>query len=304
MKIFQPILLCACCTIAVINAHAQQVADTGFHYKISHPLYTKGSGTAIVLDEAHYNFHTMEDRYAPFANFLQQDGYVVLPGKEKFTPDYLNSIRILVIANALPDTGDWVLPARSAFTKDEVAAVNNWVQNGGSLFLIADHIPFSGAAADLALSFGFNFINGYAARNDDDPETFSKSEGTLTNNILTKGRRSAEAIDSITIFTGQGFIPPKNATAITLLDKHYKVYLPSDAAADINSKTPVIDGHGLVNGAFMNYGKGRIVVFGEAAMFSAQLAGPQQEKIGMNNPAANQNPQFLLNIIHWLDRKL
>lgn len=299
MKIFQSILLCSCCSLSFVITHAQQVADTGFHYTIAHPLYAKGSGTAIVLDEAHYNFHTMEDKYAPFASFLQQDGYVVLPGKEKFTPAYLNGIKILVIANALPDTGDWVLPARPAFTKDEITAVNNWVQHGGSLFLIADHMPFSGAASNLALSFGFNFINGYAARNDDDPETFSKREGTLTNNIFTEGKH---AIDSITIFTGQGFIIPKQATAITLLDKHYKIYLPSDAA-DISNKTPVIDGHALVNGAYMNYGKGRIVVFGEAAMFSAQLAGPQQEKMGMNNPAANENPQFLLNIIHWLDRK-
>ena len=61
---------------------------------------------------------------------------------------------------------------------------------------------------------------------------------------------------------------------------------------------------GLVNGAFMSYGKGRVVLFGEAAMFSAQLAGDQKDKIGMNNPGASQNPQLLLNIIHWLDRKL
>jgi hypothetical protein len=45
-------------------------------------------------------------------------------------------------------------------------------------------------------------------------------------------------------------------------------------------------------------------VFGEAAMFSAQLAGEQQGKMGMNNDLAKENPQFLLNIIHWLDRKL
>ncbi len=54
----------------------------------------------------------------------------------------------------------------------------------------------------------------------------------------------------------------------------------------------------------MEYGKGRIVVFGEAATFSAQLAGEQKSKMGMNNPQAKQNPQLLLNIIHWLDRKL
>jgi len=72
----------------------------------------------------------------------------------------------------------------------------------------------------------------------------------------------------------------------------------------MNDTTPVISGLGLVNGAFMEYGKGRVVVFAEAAMFSAQFAGPQMGKMGMNNPQAKQNPQLVLNIIHWLDRKL
>jgi hypothetical protein len=47
-----------------------------------------------------------------------------------------------------------------------------------------------------------------------------------------------------------------------------------------------------------------VVCFGEAALFSAQLAGPQQRPVGMNAPGAEQNPQLLLNLIHWLDRRL
>ena len=50
----------------------------------------------------------------------------------------------------------------------------------------------------------------------------------------------------------------------------------------------------------MKAGKGRVAIFGEAAMFSAQLAGPQKRPMGMNDPVAKQNPQFLLNIMHWL----
>ena len=52
------------------------------------------------------------------------------------------------------------------------------------------------------------------------------------------------------------------------------------------------------------YGKGRVAVFGEAAMFSAQLAGPERRPVGMNKPEAPQNPQFLLNLIHWLTRQI
>ena len=88
-----------------------------------------------------------------------------------------------------------------------------------------------------------------------------------------------------------------------MLEKHYKIYLLSDPA-EVNRSTPVIDGHGLVKGVDMQDGKWRIVAFCEAAMFSAQLAGEQQEKVSMNNSAAGENQQFLLNIIHWLDHKL
>ena len=61
---------------------------------------------------------------------------------------------------------------------------------------------------------------------------------------------------------------------------------------------------GLSQGAYKKFGKGRVVVFGEAAMFTAQLVGLEQIKMGMNNIAAPENFQLLLNIIHWLDGKL
>jgi hypothetical protein len=51
----------------------------------------------------------------------------------------------------------------------------------------------------------------------------------------------------------------------------------------------------------MKVGKGRLAVFGEAGMFSAQLAGPRQ-RMGMNAPGAEQNHQLLLNVMHWLSR--
>jgi hypothetical protein len=51
----------------------------------------------------------------------------------------------------------------------------------------------------------------------------------------------------------------------------------------------------------MKYGKGRLVIFGEAAMFTAQLAGPTKARAGMNADYADENYRLLLNIIHWLD---
>ena len=36
----------------------------------------------------------------------------------------------------------------------------------------------------------------------------------------------------------------------------------------------------MITGAYKKYGKGKIVVFGEAAMFTAQLAGPKKKENG------------------------
>jgi hypothetical protein len=47
-------------------------------------------------------------------------------------------------------------------------------------------------------------------------------------------------------------------------------------------------------------GRGRVAVFGEAAMFTAQLAGPERTPVGMNDPAAARNAQLLLNLMRWL----
>ncbi len=303
MKILPSLVVLLCCFCYVTILNAQQIADSNFQYAIHKPMYAAGKGPVIVLDEAHYNFHTLSGRYYAFGKLLQADGYKLKEGQSTFTPDDLADIDILVIANALPDDSDWVLPTKPAFTKEEVSAVHDWVSNGGSLFLIADHMPFPGAAAELAKAFGFNFINGYAMRDDDGEEVFSRKKGNLMSNDITNGRNTFEKIDSMKTFTGQGFIAPLNATIISSLKDDYTLHLTTQAGV-INDSTMTISGLGCVNGAYLEYGKGRLVVFGEAAMFSAQLAGEQKNKIGMNDPHANQNPQLLLNIIHWLDKKI
>ncbi len=77
-----------------------------------------------------------------------------------------------------------------------------------------------------------------------------------------------------------------------------------DTAWIFNDNTKKYNVKGWSQGAYKKYGKGRIAAFGEAAMFTAQLAGPNKIKAGMNNKVAPENYQLLLNIIHWLDAKL
>jgi hypothetical protein len=74
-----------------------------------------------------------------------------------------------------------------------------------------------------------------------------------------------------------------------------------DTAWVFNKNTTVINIGGYSQAAFKTYGNGKVVAGGEAAMFTAQLAGPQSYRAGMNSPEAKENYQLLLNIIHWLD---
>lgn len=286
-----PLLLLWC-----FQLQAQQVADTAFQYQFNMPRYLSGQGSVVMIDAAHHNFHTADGRYAPFAKLLRQDGFQVVSNPVLFSESELKAGKILVISNPLDssDVGQWRLPNPSAFTQTEISAVNQWVKNGGRLLLIADHMPFAGAAEALARSFGFEFMNCFASDNRGRAvERFYKSNGTLADNELTSG------IDTIVTFTGSAFKLPSGAKPLLRL-QDYTLLMP-EVAWQFEESTPYKSSAGYYQGAYMKYGKGRIVVMGEAAMFSAQLSGPNRTRIGMNSPDARQNGQLLLNILHWLD---
>lgn len=285
------------------SAHAQQVPDTDFKPKIEKPAFAEGKGLIVLLDEAHFNFHTAGGRYQTFADLLRRDGYVVNASKEKFSKESLAKGKILVIANALNESNkdDWSPPNPSAFTDEEVAAVREWVNAGGALLLIADHLPFPGAADKLASAFGIRFNNGYAhePKEAPGPLTFDLKKGSLLAHPITQGHSAAEKIDSVATFTGSAF-QVDNGQPILKFSDDAEAFMPKKFGEAFTKDTPKTSIKGWLQGATLKVGKGRVAVFGEAAMFSAQLAGPNKSPMGMNAPIANQNPQFLLNVIHWL----
>ena len=290
--------MASCCGL-----FAQQVADTSYHPVIHRPAYDPETGPVVFIDEGHFNFHTKDGRYKAFADLLERDGYTVKAYKGKFRLEKLAKGKILVISNAVNEINqeNWYLPIFSAFTKIEIEEVRKWVFEGGSLFLIADHMPMGGAAEDLAAVFGFECTNGFVF----DPVLggtafFSLEKGSLQESVITQGRDARESVDQIATFTGQAFKIPDDATSILTFGDHYENILP-DTAWVFRKQTLRINVAGWSQGAYKTFGKGKVVLFGEAAMFSAQLAGPEKRKMGMNNEVAPQNYQLLLNIIHWLD---
>ena len=287
------------------SVSAQQVPDTSFTFPIDQPAYQHGKGPVIYIDQAHNNFHTRDGGFLPFSRMLEQDGYRVNRLDKTITGiDILKNCKILIIANALNAVNAryWILPTPSAFTIDEIAIIREWVKNGGSLFLIADHMPFAGAAYELGKAFGFEFLNGFAftgERGSWPPSTFTADKGTLKESPVTAGLKKYEKVDSVSSFTGSSFKAPKEAVPVLcFIDGNYS--LQPDTAWSFNSKTPRENLSGYYQGAVREYGKGKVAVFGEAAMFTAQLVNGTI-KAGFNSELAPQNAQFTLNLIHWLD---
>lgn len=298
---FFTIILMACTTLVL----AQQRDDENFKPTVPHPAYKKGEGPGVLIDEAHHNFHTVNGRYRPFAELMRQDGYQVRGLDKPFSATTLQGATILVIANSLNErnVNNWSLPTPSAFTKNEITNLHAWVEQGGSLFLIADHMPFAGAASDLARLFGVEFSNGMATPGNRElgkPDRFELKTG-LRESVITRGRAIDEEVTEVVTFTGSAFKPPPYATPILVFGPN-SISQEPQRAWEFNAHSHTLSIEGWCQVASMNVGRGRVVISGEAAMFTAQVAGPNKIKMGMNSPYAKQNVQLLLNLMHWLSK--
>lgn len=297
------LILTALVLSSLTSARAQQEPDRSVDVGVDRPAFARDAGPAVVIDGGHYNFHTVDGRFAPFADLLRNDGFRVAGSTEIFSADSLKTTQILVISNALNvvNSTAWKVPTPSAFTAAEIEAVRTWVNGGGSLLLIADHFPMAGAAADLAAAFGFKMQNGYVRRLPPaGPDMFTVEDGSLRDDPVLKGRDSRETVRKVVTFTGSAFEAPAGARPILVLPKGFDVWFTT-VAGEFTQATPRRDGAGLLQGAVMNVGKGRVALFGEAAMFSAQrIAGPKPFLMGFNAPHASENKQFILNLLRWL----
>jgi hypothetical protein len=296
MKLFAAIFTVVVCLSPVV--FAQQQADPEFDTSVARPAYKK-DGPRVMFDEAHHNFHTTDGRYKPFVDLLVNDGYNVIRNRQPFVKTRLSGFKILVIANALGAEEDDDKGADdSAFTAEEIAAVADWVKGGGALLLIADHAPFGGAASVLANSFGVDMSKGFTL----DPKNseagnptlliFSRENKLLANHPITEGRDANERINLVRSFTGQSLKGPEGSVEILKLADSATDKLDFNAEASTSAA-------GRAQAIALKFGKGRVVVQGEAAMLSAQISGPDKHAMGMNVPGSD-NKQYALNLLHWL----
>ena len=184
---------------------------------------------------------------------------------------------ILIIANALGAEGmGQPGAANPAFTDAECDAVRDWVQDGGTLLFITDHAPFGSAAESLAKRFGVDMSKGATsdpANSEGDATSlvFTRKNNLLGDHPITQGRDDSERVNRVQTFTGSRSRARMGAS-------------PSSSwptrRVDNGRRWQADLGRRPCAGSGVRFGKGRVVVLGEAAELSAQVIGDGERSSG------------------------
>jgi hypothetical protein len=250
---------------------AQQMPDRSFRPMLEDRAFAVGTGPLVCFVEAQDNLHTLDNAFSPFGELVRRDGYLLRAVAAKLDGQSLAECRILVIADPQPGgLGSETVPAPPTFGQDEVDAIHRWVAGGGGLLLIGNHLPR--AASSLAAAFGVTFVDRVAV----ETTVFRSADRTLRPHAIVRGRHAKESVATVSTYKGRAFQAPATAEAL------------------------LVDQGGLLQGAAMRVESGRTAIFGDAALFTAQIVGRERRLVGMNAVDRTQNFQLVLNVMHWL----
>jgi hypothetical protein len=280
---------------------AQQVAIDTLLVPQLIAKFKNNNGPTVAIDTLHNNFHTANGRFLPFATLLKRDGFQF---KTLSTLDDLKTVEVYVISNPInsKNIGNWQQPIYNAFSNQNIETLKEWVEQGGRLLLIADHMPFAGAANNLANAFGFDFCDGFAQldKQQDQPDVFSITNNRLQSHAIVNGELG-DRIDAVTTFTGSSFTIPEKAQGVLKFIKTDECLSP-ERAWEFDENTPTRTLENAYQGAVLNYGKGKVAIFGEAAMFTSQTItnNTNSFNVGFTSTNAPNNVAFIRNVMYWL----
>lgn len=299
--------------LAAFGCSSGDKVDGNFETRVARSAYTS-DGPSVLFDEAHHNVHRSRRSYRPFVELIESDGYRVSRQTKAITADDLANHAVLVIAAAL---GDNDVNDAPAFDDAECDAIRDWVAGGGSLLLIVDHYPVGNANQGLASRLGVHLGTGVAEDSVNfDPGfdrthiVFSRENGGIGSHPIVDGRDASERIERVLTLTGTSLDADSLAAGFLVLTKSAYARPPQPDVERKNGDVIVRVGYGdpvaipgWSQGLAMEFGRGRVVVLGEAAMFTARLHRFDGRPIGMNTPGYD-NRQLALNVMHWLTRLL
>lgn len=221
-----------------------------------------------------------------FANLLQSNGYSVSRlSDQPVTPEKLQGYDVFV-----------VLGNYRNYTSEEVTAINDYVRDGGSLFLVATSWGNDNGGANfgynqISQSFGVSFENNTVI-SDNDHYLFFKNyvnvndirPSPITNNV-----------SSIYFILGTYLKNPGNSTVVAYTDNDSYGdlgYLTEDNQTNSNFIKDTNESNGPFPViSYMEYGKGRVVFMGSSGSF-------------INSMIYRDNVWILgLNTMNWLSHQ-
>lgn len=287
-----------------------QRADSSFDVSVDRPVF-RDRHPVVLFDEGHNNRHGVSSTYGAFARLLRNDGFVVhSDSASRLTDHRLAEARVLAVVNAM---GPRERRDSAAFRPAEIEVVRRWVDAGGSLLIVTDHYPFGDAVAPLAAAFGVQVGRGVvedsigfdSTSTDQTRLDFSLANGRLGSHPITNGWDDRTKIRRVVTFTGASLSAGPTAAPLLLLSRgaldlepHVQVTVDGDQRRTRVSYGNGVPAYGRAQALALTYGRGRVVVVGEAACLTAQIDG-DGSPLGMNVPG-NDNKQFVRNIMRWL----
>jgi len=128
---------------------------------------------------------------------------------------------------------------------------------------------------------------------------FKREDGSLSDHPIIEGRTPSEKVNTVATFTGTAFKITRPYEPIVTIRSDKILWMP-EKLYEFTENTPHLNVRGWHQGAVAELNLGKIAVFSEAAMFTAQIFAQGKVKVGMNHRQAEDNAQLLLNVLHWL----
>lgn len=296
-----------------------------FHVRVTNPPFPEGGGPRVLWDAGHQNGHHWW--MTAFHDVLRKDGFRLEFQGARWTAEALAAADIVVIPGPAAVHRDSLLTQgadhywwsdegrQGAFMSEEVSALVDWVNDGGSLLLILDHAPHPDASRMLSEALGVEVRNsmtwdggrrppGYAYASTDQRRAsnilFSREHASLGEHPILEGRNESERIFRVATYVGSSLVGPLASSPLLLLSSDAFDYWRNPP--ERGGREHRVSAAGRSQGVAFLLGAGRVVVVAEFTPFQASWATDATGEpigVGMAYEGA-QNQQFVTNIVRWL----
>lgn len=272
-------------------------------------------GPPVLVDDAHWNHGTADGRLRAFSGLLTADGYRVLPGANGTRAETLVDARVSVVVNPLGILGvarTWTDRAGLgglAFVDDdaligqEIETTLQWIENGGSLLLVADPAPYARGSRGLAQRLGVSMRGqlvvdvGHAEAASPSWLVFSRETDLLGAHPILDGTANLPPVNRVVAFGAQALAAPEDASPLLRL---------SPSAAEVRRDgDPPTEGQpvaGLAIAVALERGRGRVVVLGDSHLITADVVQAGVPSSGLGWPGSH-NERFTRAVMRWLARR-